>query len=210
MYTNRGCNSGENIFHIRKKSIFNDWSVSENQFNYSSTILIWIRCHHQNKVFYDNDGWLKLFVLRWLSVVIYRMSVYLSNITHLRMSSHRAFMIYKYTYHRCEKKMLWNGVRNNSDPNKYGQTMYYCRRLHNLKRPKKYEQTMYYCRRLHILSGKYVEIPWRYTSNKQKCKAKVRTDFTHSCEAFDNNTLFAHICLGLNYFELHFTTFFSM
>jgi hypothetical protein len=49
--------------------------------------------------------------------------------------------------------MLWNGVRNNSDPNKYGQTMYYCRRLHNLKRPKKYEQTMYYCRRLHILSG---------------------------------------------------------
>jgi hypothetical protein len=29
-------------------------------------------------------------------------------------------------------------------------------------------------------SGKYVEIPWRYTSNKQKCKAKVRTDFTHS------------------------------
>ena len=33
MYTNRGCNSGENIFNIRKKSIFNDWSVSENQFN---------------------------------------------------------------------------------------------------------------------------------------------------------------------------------
>ena len=27
------------------------------------------------------------------------------NITHLSMSSHRAFMIYKYTYlHRCEKK----------------------------------------------------------------------------------------------------------
>jgi hypothetical protein len=28
------------------------------------------------------------------------------NITHLSMSSHRAFMIYKYTYHRCEKKTL--------------------------------------------------------------------------------------------------------
>jgi hypothetical protein len=26
------------------------------------------------------------------------------NITHLSMLSHRAFMIYKYTYHRCEKK----------------------------------------------------------------------------------------------------------
>ena len=33
MYTNKGCNSGEKIFNIRKKSIFNDWSVSENQFN---------------------------------------------------------------------------------------------------------------------------------------------------------------------------------
>ena len=69
--------------------------------------------------------------------------------------------------------------------------MYYCRRLHNLKRPKKYEQTMYYCRRLHILSGKYVEIPWRYTSNKQKCKAKVRTDFTHS-ERVSSFSRFAH------------------
>ena len=30
------------------------------------------------------------------------------------------------------------------------------------------------------------------------------------CEAFNNNTFFAHICLRLNYFELHFTTFFNM
>jgi hypothetical protein len=28
------------------------------------------------------------------------------NITHLSMLSHCAFMIYKYTYHRCEKKRL--------------------------------------------------------------------------------------------------------
>ena len=28
-----GCNSGDKIFNIRKKSIFNDWSVIENQFN---------------------------------------------------------------------------------------------------------------------------------------------------------------------------------
>jgi hypothetical protein len=26
-------NSGDNIFNIRKKKIFNNWSVSENQFN---------------------------------------------------------------------------------------------------------------------------------------------------------------------------------
>jgi hypothetical protein len=104
--------------------------------------------------------------------------------------------------------MLWNGVRNNSDPNKYGQTMYYCRRLHTngwsqfLLWPYTFVCLMY-------ISMEFLHI------FQTECEAfDNNTLFAHislvfsDCEAFDNNTLFAHICLGLNYFELHFTTFF--
>jgi hypothetical protein len=47
---------------------------------------------------------------RWNNILLVYSTFFLQftcqNIIHLSMSSHRAFMIYKYTYHKCGKKML--------------------------------------------------------------------------------------------------------
>ena len=67
-----GCNSGDKIFNIWKKSIFNDWSVIENQFN----IVVYNKIYTIKNVscWKKITGWIdlqyKIIITKYLNIAI--------------------------------------------------------------------------------------------------------------------------------------------